>query len=75
MLKSAAVNLGEKLYRKLRPKLAEKYDPETYVVINPKSGEYVTAETSVEAMKKARAAYPKGKLFIAQVGRIAGLLK
>lgn len=64
-----------KTYYKLQTKLKEKFPEDNYVVINPKTGKYFVAETSVDAMKKARAAYPKAKLFLAQVGRVAGFMK
>ena len=66
---------GEEKYYKLKDKLEKKYEPTDYVVINPRNEEYFVGETSVEAMKKARKKYPKGKLFLAQVGRLSGLLK
>lgn len=75
MLKLHEPTEAERVYFAIKPKLEDKYDPETYVVINPKTKKYFVSKTSVEAMKKARAVYPKGKLLLAQVGRIAQLLK
>ena len=75
MLKLYRPSEGEKTYYQLKDLLEEKYEPDDYVVINPKTSKYFVGKTSVEAMKKARSKYPKGKLFMAQVGRISGLLK
>ncbi len=75
MLKVHEPTSAEQLYFSLQPKLADKYDPDEYVVINPKTRKYFVGKTSVQAMKKARTYYPKGKLFLAQVGRVAGLMK
>ena len=75
MLKSYQPSDAEEVYFQLRGKLAGKYNPEDYVVINPKTKDFFLAQNSVEAMKKARAKYPKGKLFLAQVGRMSGLMK
>lgn len=75
MLTPSVPSEGEKAYITLQPELEKKYEPEDYVVIDPKSGDYFVGETSVEVMKKARAKYPKGDLFLAQVGRLAGLMK
>lgn len=68
-------SLGEKIYYKLKDKLTKKYRKDYYVVINPKKEDYFIGKTSVEAIKKARTKYPRGKLFLAQIGRIAGLMK
>lgn len=75
MLKIYQPSEAEKKYYKLREKLERQYASDDYVVINPKTEEYFIGKTSVEAMKKAREKCPKGKLFLAQIGRIAGLMK
>ncbi len=75
MLTQRTPSEGERKYIALQPELEKKHDSDDYVVVDPKSGEYFVGETSVEAMKKARAKYPRGKLFLAQVGRLAGLMK
>ncbi|KKQ43004.1 MAG: hypothetical protein US60_C0009G0007 [Microgenomates group bacterium GW2011_GWC1_37_8] len=75
MLKLHEPSEGEKKYYLLKNMLEKKYEPNDYVVINPKTNKYFVGKTSIEAMKKARSKYPKGKLFMAQVGRISGLLK
>lgn len=66
---------AEKIYYQLQDKLEKKYPPNDYVVINPRTKAYFVGQTSVEAMKKARKKYPKGELFLAQIGRIAGFMK
>jgi len=75
MLTPSIPSEGEKKFITLQPELERKYEPDDYVVIEPESGEYFVGETSVEAMKKGREKYPKGDLFLAQVGRMAGLMK
>ncbi|MBI4067047.1 hypothetical protein HY407_01585 [Candidatus Gottesmanbacteria bacterium] len=75
MLRIYEPSEAEKIYYKLKDKLEKKYHPNDYVVINPRTKAYFVAETSVEAMKKARKRYPKGELFLAQIGRIAGFMK
>ena len=75
MLRTHEPSEGEKKYYLLKDILEKKYEPDDYVVINPKTSKYFVGKTSVQAMKKARLKYPKGKLFMAQVGRISGLLK
>ena len=66
---------GEKIYFKLKDKLEKKYSKDHYVVIHPETKDYFVGKTSVEAMKKAREKYHKGRLFLAQIGRVAGLMK
>ena len=75
MLKNYQPSDAEEIYFQLRRKLEGRYSPDDYVVINPRTKDYFLAGSSVEAMKKARIKYPKGKLFLAQVGRMAGLMK
>ena len=66
---------GEKIYYTLKDKLEKKYSKDNYVVINPETKDYFVGKTSLEAMKKAREKYHKGSLFLAQIGRISGLMK
>ena len=75
MLVPETVSSGVKQYLKLQDKLLKQFAADDYVVIDPHSGAYFVGETSVAAMKKARTKYPRGKLFLAQVGRMAGLMK
>lgn len=66
---------AEKVYYKLKDKLEKRYSKDHYVVINPDTKDFFVGETSVEAMKKARNKFHKGSLFLAQIGRISGLMK
>lgn len=75
MLKIYEPSEAEKTYYTLKPKLEKKYDPNDYVVIDPKTGKYFVGKTSLAAMKKARKMYSRGRLFLAQVGRMSGLMK
>ena len=75
MLKLYEPTEGEKVYYQLKDNLEKKYDKDDFVVINPKTRKYFIGKTSVEAIKNARKKYPKGELFLAQVGRIAGFMK
>jgi len=75
MLRARNYTKAEEKYFQLKPELESKYDEEDYVVIDPETGDYFVGGNSVEAMKKARQEKPKGKLFVAQVGRIAGFIK
>ena len=68
-------NKGEKIYYLLKDRLEKKYSKEYYVVINPDTEDYFVGRTSVEAIKKAREKFHSGKLFLAQIGRLAGLMK
>ncbi|MBI1869488.1 hypothetical protein HYS11_00780 [Candidatus Gottesmanbacteria bacterium] len=75
MLKIYESSEAEKKYIELKPELKKKYQPDDYVVINPRTGKYFVDRSSVGAVKKARKQYPTGKLFLAQVGRMAGFMK
>lgn len=66
---------GRELYYKLKPKLEKKYRLEDYVAIAVKSGKYVVGKSAIEVMRKSEKKYPQEKFFVAQVGRLAGLLK
>ena len=71
MLISYVPTKGEQKYFKLKSQLEKKYEANDYVVINPNTEKYFVGKTAVEAMKKARKKYPRGKLFLAQVGKKA----
>ncbi len=66
---------GEEIYYIIKDKLEKKYNKNDYVVINPKTRDYFVGNTSIEAMKKAREKFPKGYLFLAQIGRMSGMMK
>lgn len=72
---ASIVDRGKVRYYELRPLLEKKYEPEDYITIDVDSGDYFVAKTGLDAIKKAQRKYPSNKFFLAQVGRIAGLLK
>lgn len=69
------VDKGKQIYYRLKPMLEKKFSSEDYVTIDVDSGDYFVAKTDLDAIKKAQRKYPNNKFFLAQVGRIAGLLK
>ncbi len=66
---------GRQIYYQLKPKLEKKFDPSSYVGIEVQSGDYFVGDNTIEALEKARKKYPRRKFFLAQIGRLAGLLK
>ncbi|MBI2309927.1 hypothetical protein HYU89_03425 [Candidatus Collierbacteria bacterium] len=74
-MKKSFVEKGKQIYYQLKPQLEEKYVPEDYVTIDVETGDYSVAETSLEAIKKLKKRHPKKIFFLAQVGRVAGMLK
>lgn len=66
---------GREIYYRLRPTLEKKYSPSDYVSIETESESYFVGKTGIKAIKKAEKAYPNKRFFLAQVGRIAGILK
>lgn len=69
------IDKGKQIYYRLKPMLEKKFSPEDYVTIDVDSGDYFVAESGLNAIRKAQRKYPNRKFFLAQVGRIAGLLK
>lgn len=69
------VERGKEIYYRLKPSLKKKYKPSDYVSIEVESGDYFVGKSTLEALKKAKKEYPRKQFFIAQVGRIAGILK
>lgn len=74
-LKETLSQKGRQWYHRLRRELEKKYQLGDYVAIEPESGKYVVGKTTIETMEKSQKQYPKKKFFIAQVGRLAGLMK
>ncbi|OGK25133.1 hypothetical protein A3A46_02325 [Candidatus Roizmanbacteria bacterium RIFCSPLOWO2_01_FULL_37_13] len=68
------VKKGEKIYYKIKPELEKKYDLGYYVTIEVDTGKFFVGKTSIEALHKAKKAFPRKQFFLAQVGRVAGLL-
>lgn len=66
---------GRELYYKLKPKLERKYRKEDDVCFEVESGDYFVGKSGLAAIEKARQKYPDKKFFLAQVGRLAGILK
>lgn len=62
-------------YYRIKKQLEEKYPGDQYVSIDPETGEYVVGKTAIEVMEKSEKHHPKGQFFVAQLGRISGLLK
>lgn len=78
MAKTTKKNLAERgreIYYRLKPTLEKKYSPSDYVSIEVGGGKYFIGKTGIEAIKKAEKAYPNKQFFLAQVGKIAGILK
>lgn len=65
------VKKGEKIYYQIKPKLEKKFDPSYYVTIEVNSGKYFVGKTSIEAIEKAKKAFPRKQFFMARVGRLA----
>lgn len=69
------IEKGKQIYYQLKPMLEKKFSSEDYVTIDVETGNYFVADTDLDAIRKAQRKYPNRKFFLAQVGRIAGLLK
>jgi hypothetical protein len=68
------VKKGEKIYYKIKPELEKRYNPSYYVTIEVNTGKYFVGKTSIAAIHKAQKVFPKKQFFLAQVGRVTGLL-
>ena len=62
-------------YMQLQKKLSDKYPPESYICIEPESGDYFIGKSAIEVMQKSEKKYPDKRFFVAQLGRMTGLLK
>lgn len=69
------IERGKEIYYRLKPSLKKKYKPSYYVGIEVESGDYFVGKNTLEALKKAKKQYPQKQFFLAQIGRIAGVLK
>lgn len=74
-MKKSFVEKGKQIYYLLKPKLEEKFPPEDYVSIDVETGDYQVDETDIGAIFKSQKRHPGKKFFLAQVGRVAGMLK
>ncbi|MDP1721849.1 MAG: hypothetical protein Q8L37_01435 [Candidatus Gottesmanbacteria bacterium] len=69
------VEKGKMIYYQIKSRLEKKYNLADYVSIEVNSGKYFVGKTPIESASKAKAKFPKKQFFIAQVGRVAGVLK
>jgi hypothetical protein len=69
------VEKGKQIYYQLKPGLDKKFSSENYVSIDVETGDYQVDKTDVGAILKSQKHHPGKKFFLAQVGRVAGLLK
>ena len=73
--KAEVVKKGKQIFKKLEPQLKRKYRIGDFVSIEVETGKFFVGKNSVEAIEKAQKVYPHKQFFLAQVGRVAGLLK
>lgn len=69
------VKKGKQLFKKLEPSLKKQYKIGDYVSIDIETGKFFIGKNSVEALDKAQKVFPRKQFFLAQVGRMAGILK
>lgn len=69
------VEKGKYIFYRLKPQLEKKYKPGSYLTIEVGSGKFFVGKTPIEAISKAKKQFPKKQFFLAQVGKIAGILK
>lgn len=74
-MESKIAQKGKQIFKKLEPQLKKRYELGDYVSIEVESGKFFVGKNSIEALDKAQKAFPQKQFFLAQVGRIAGLLK
>ena len=75
MVNKSVIKKGERIFKALRPKLEKKFSKGDFVAIETKTGKFFVAKTSIESVKKAKKEFPEKQFFLAQVGRMAGILK
>ncbi len=68
------IKQGEKVYGEIKSRLKKRYSPSDYVTIEPVSKKFFVGKTPAEAIDKARKNFPQKQFFMAQVGRVAGVL-
>ena len=73
--KESFVEKGKQIYYQLKPKLEKRFPPGDYVSIDIETGDYQIDRTDVGAILKSQKRHPGKKFFLAQVGRVAGMLK
>jgi hypothetical protein len=66
---------AKEIYYRIRQKLEKKYPKDRYICIEPETGDYVIGKNAIEVMQKSERKYPSKQFFVAQLGRMSGLLK
>lgn len=66
---------SKEIYFHLKGKLMKKYPAESYICIEPETGGYIVGKSAIEVMQKSEKKYPSKHFFVAQLGRMSGLLK
>jgi len=69
------IEKGKQIYYQLKPGLDKKFSSDNYISIDVETGEYQVDKTDVGAILKSQKRHPGKKFFLAQVGRVAGMLK
>jgi len=69
------VEKGKDILYRIRPRLEKRYQPGYFVTIEVNSGKFFVGKNPIEAIDKAKRQFPRRKFFMAQVGRVAGILK
>jgi uncharacterized protein YlzI (FlbEa/FlbD family) len=69
------IEKGKEIFYRLKPKLVKKYQAGHFVTIEVNSGKFFVGKNSVEAIEKAKKEFPQKQFFMAQVGKMAGILK
>lgn len=64
------IKKGESIYQKIQSDLLKKYQPHQSIVIEVKSGKYFVGDDDIEAMEKAKKAFPHSHFFGAQIGEL-----
>lgn len=69
------VEKGKNIFYKIKPRLEKQCQPKDYVTIEVTSGKFFVGKTPIEALNKAKKKFPRKQFFLAQLGRVAGVLK
>lgn len=78
MVKIRNHNLSAKakaIYYRLKEKLGKRYPEDSFISIEPETGSYFIGKSAIEVMQKSERKYPSKHFFVAQLGRMSGLLK
>lgn len=66
---------AKEIYYRIRERVGKRYPAESYICIEPKTGDYFIGKSAIEVMQKSEKKYPSKHFFVAQLGRMSGLLK